>query len=612
MTLAKSPKHKQPKKGKHVKGLTSSELELPPAKLFEKRFKDMNDYFGWVESTKNTYSSRLANLLPYLPDIPFCYCLYDDYDRAVKAMASAQKKAPKKGRFKFDDDALGYYHTLINDLCRFAEANSNGRYHNTLWGTGWLKVYPTAKQKEQVHKERPKLRRSLTISQELSLLERIRDNCLKDGFYLGLAIMFYMGIRPGECCGLKFEDIKPLAGCEEEFNCLYVHGQVRTDNTYTSTLKTQNAYRVLPIPEELNVLLNNRRNWIRREYNVDPASCFIVCKENSLSGIQEHCPRQRFDLFCTETVRTLNFKEDELDALCKEGRNSEEQTNRSVTGYLLRRNFATALAGVCGMNRDELEYEMGHSILNTEEARRDFLNPDMLYHLWKKLNRRHYLYTIEDKQREADEIIWERRNVTIQINGTMSDRTPLVLQLKNAYPNDYIKFTATPDAGDHVTASSKKDASGVQFRLLQLPVQMGRAGRIPIDGDFEKAVATCALQKEIDPYADIDSAMWKLATENVKRYDKLYTIPPMATAALYKKWLEEQEEVSCEIESTGGGAEATITLTSEISKEQYENVKAKLDADYNKAKEAFDRKKSNRHKGDDEKLPPAGSVGEDM
>lgn len=59
-----------------------------------------------------------------------------------------------------------------------------------------------------------------------------------------------------------------------------------------------------------------------------------------------------------------------------------------ITAYLLRRNFTTAMVSVCGMEEDELQYLMGHDILDEQEMRSDFTDADFLARLWHKMNRR--------------------------------------------------------------------------------------------------------------------------------------------------------------------------------------------------------------------------------
>lgn len=215
------------------------DLELSPFDLYSKYRDDMHKAFLWQEETQKAYWDYITKLKPYLKDIPFNECTWADYQDAIQKMNQKRNKP-------YAINTLKTIGSVIRDLCRFAEHYSNGAYQNTTWGAAMEQLQPDAiALDERIDAIKASIPKSLTTLEEVKLIHIIESDISESGFAAGLAIMFYLGLRPGECCGLTYGDIRPLDGYDG-VRCLYVTRQIRSTNEMTNHLKTENAYRILP------------------------------------------------------------------------------------------------------------------------------------------------------------------------------------------------------------------------------------------------------------------------------------------------------------------------------------------------------------------------------
>ena len=155
---------------------------------------------------------------------------------------------------------------------------------------------------------------------------------------------------------------------------------------------------------------------------------------------------------------------------------------KDITAYLLRRNFATAMVSVCGMEEDELQYLMGHDILDEQEMRSDFTDADFLARLWHKMNRRvlrDNMYLVID---QAECMVEGRNEIRAEITEScFADAgDTVILDVWNELPGDYISVQPNRDAAA-VEENIMVDAS-------YEPMQAQRAGRINIEQEYRDAV----------------------------------------------------------------------------------------------------------------------------
>lgn len=160
---------------------------------------------------------------------------------------------------------------------------------------------------------------------------------------------------------------------------------------------------------------------------------------------------------------------------------------KDITSYLLRRNFATAMISVCGMEEDELQYLMGHDILDEQEVRSDFTDADFLARIWRKMNRRVLRENIPDEEKpiivDQGECVAEGRStmvVEVAEECFQDGNEAVVLDLWNELPGDFISVRPN-EQGDAREDDITIDAS-------YEPVQPQKADRIDIAQDYCAAV----------------------------------------------------------------------------------------------------------------------------
>lgn len=469
--------------------IPESDLQLTACKFYKNYEHWFHKAFYWSDTTQNAYFNYMDKLDHYLK-VPLIGADVDDYNNAILEMNSHRRK-------EYSQSTLNSIRSVINDICAFVEFYSKGKFSNTLWGTAWnaLNTKNTSKFSrvqrvdEQINR---KLRtpRSLSIPEEIKLLTEIHNNFLTDSFYLGIAILFYLGLRPGECCGLKFGDIRPLQDYPDVF-CLYVYSQIRSTSEKTNQLKTANAYRVLPIPAELHSLIVQRREKVENELGQDCSAFPILCLNDSPEGYKHSCRPKDFLLLCKRTLRQCEVAESTMKELSVDIYNEDPFKEASATAYLLRRNFATALSGVCGMDEDEIKYMMGHAIYTLGERRSDFLNPDTLFSLYKKLNRRHYKKLAKDSNRfeatDRNAIIIHQKHAKISVTAEALQRFngKVNFTVWNDYPNDSIDFKLLSDKQD-----------GITIEPMHQYVPLKNADRVWLHREFTEAVNTSRNHSE--------------------------------------------------------------------------------------------------------------------
>lgn len=456
---------------KDLKIIVSEDDLLLDACSFYLRFeKGLYNAFNWMEPTRDAYGNYIRQLAPHLKDRTLLESNADIFSEAIELLN-------QKRRRKYSAATLKTIQSVINDICYFAEVYSDGKYSNAIWGTTWHSedTSRSSKSIDNIIEKKLATPKSLSLLEEIKLLNIVRRDHTADSFAVGLAIMFYMGLRPGECAGLKYGDIRPLRG-HHEVNCLYVHSQIRSTKEKTSSLKTENAYRVLPIPRELDVMLQDRIKEVKERCE-SITDLPIVCK----SEVELHipCNPNIFAEYCKMNLREVSVKE---ATVCEaaEASKAEGMGEAAATSYLLRRNFATALLAVCGLDADEIKYLMGHAIYTTDEKRRDYLNPDVLFRLWEKENIRSFFsetpthYVLDDKA-----LTIHQKQAIITVPNTYFERHPAgtILNVHNVDANDRVKIIVKSGEPQSITMVS-----------FNQPVPQKRAERVRVESEFSEAV----------------------------------------------------------------------------------------------------------------------------
>ena len=468
--------------------LTNEDLQLSLYAFFDRYCGEL----GWVPKTIEQYRRYIRMIDHVLGSPPF-----EEIDEPTVQEAVQKVRMSSKRKSGFSDQTLEMMVGIFHDLCRFAERCSDGLYFDVCANEKWrvpqaAEKKPLAQRtKADIARERKaqiqratRLPRSLTILQEQHLVRQLTRHYARRGSYMALALMLYLGLRPSECMGLTFGDIRPLYGHEDQIRCIYVYKQRKQDEAVDYRLKTSNAYRILPIPSELDALLRQREKGMRTRLDGDISEYPIVCKDTKWST---PCKRRTALELCAGLLRK-EFKDEEVIAdLTAEMNRDTAFEEKDITSYLLRRNFATAMISVCGMEEDELQYLMGHDILDEQEVRSDFTDADFLAKIWRKMNRRVLRENIPDEEKP---IIVDQGECVVEGRSTMAvevaaecfqngDET-VVLDLWNELPGDFI--SVRPNKQD----DARED--DITIDASYEPMQPQKADRIDIAQDYCAAV----------------------------------------------------------------------------------------------------------------------------
>lgn len=469
--------------------LTSEDLQLSLYAFFDRYCGELS----WVPKTIELYRRYIGMIDHVLGSPPF-----EEIDEPTVQETVQKVRMSSKRKSGFSDRTLEMMVGIFRDLCRFAERCSDGLYFDVCANQKWrvpqaAEKKPLAQRtKADIARERKaqiqratRLPRSLTILQEQHLVRQLTRHYARRGSYMALALMLYLGLRPSECLGLTFGDIQPLYGHEDQIRCIYVYKQRKQDEAVDYRLKTHNAYRILPIPSELDdALLRQREKGMRTRLDGDLSEYPIVCKDTKWIT---PCKRRTALELCAGLLRK-EFKDEEVIAdLTAEMNRDTAFEEKDITSYLLRRNFATAMISVCGMEEDELQYLMGHDILDEQEVRSDFTDADFLARIWRKMNRRVLRENIPDEEKP---IVVDRGECVVEGRSTMDvevaaecfqdGNETVVLDLWNELPGDFISVRPN-EQGDAREDDITIDAS-------YEPMQPQKADRIDIAQDYCAAV----------------------------------------------------------------------------------------------------------------------------
>ena len=468
--------------------LTNEDLQLSLYAFFDRYCGEL----GWVPKTIEQYRRYIRMIDHVLGSPPF-----EEIDEPTVQEAVQKVRMSSKRKSGFSDQTLEMMVGIFRDLCRFAERCSDGLYFDVCANEKWrvpqaAEKKPLAQRtKADIARERKaqiqratRLPRSLTLLQEQHLVRQLTRHYARRGSYMALALMLYLGLRPSECLGLTFGDIQPLYGHEDQIRCIYVYKQRKQDEAVDYRLKTHNAYRILPIPSELDALLRQREKGMRTRLDGDLSAYPIVCKDTKWI---EPCKRRTALELCAGLLRKEFRDETAIADLTTEMNRDAAFEEKDITAYLLRRNFATAMVSVCGMEEDELQYLMGHDILDEQEMRSDFTDADFLARLWRKMNRRVLRDNIPENDMhlvidQAECVVEGRSEIRAEITESCfaDSGDTVILDVWNELPGDYISVRPNRDA-----AAAEED---ITVDASYEPMQAQRAGRINIEQEYRDAV----------------------------------------------------------------------------------------------------------------------------
>lgn len=368
----------------------------------------------WNEETQDTYNKDYDKyILPEVSDKPLAEYVREDFDRVLDSIKD------KKG-LSCKEETLNHFRHIIKRVLEVAE--NNGVCPNVLWGSAFS-FSDTEDQDELNVKEFVRLRKSLTLLEELENDARLMHNPEQSGQRMGLALMYCLGLRNNEACGAKFGSIKPMV-TQPDCYCLWVYeSTVLNSSELQSGGKTPNAVRIIPVPQALRQLISHRRVYITQKIRDGSFKPSVVANISSISTDDEiakyldtlpiACLNDQYDVNCSAhhitVAGTVLFKEiavalnEENDMekqlalidrdIRRPGRNEEGIAEKDPTAYLYRRNLGTLLY-ILGLEEWEIQYILGHDLEDPNEVRSYYRNEEKLYPIYRKMAKRPILNEI--------------------------------------------------------------------------------------------------------------------------------------------------------------------------------------------------------------------------
>ena len=373
---------------------------LPLQEYWDKYKNEISTVRNWkAASTMRDYGKKLAKLVEYSPVLKvkaISDLSYMDLNVAVK---NVRPHGPKDK--PYSNNTMSGFFSLLGDIFSYAEFHEHaenillhyrpGRKTLTEQALNIESLLISSDKQESIMKLRaeidkhPYRRRSFTNREMTTLHKRIIANIEKDGRYCALALALYGGPRPSETRAILWNDIHPIDGHDGYYVtlCKTLDPQGKPKDT----MKTDNAYRMLPIHSELLDILKRRWDFIQRTAgNVQPS--YICCYTNNFT---QPCTQAQLSIFAKgilssildEDALQMNIIEAALDDITEiQGESSGE----SLTMYVLRRNFWTWMQGRTELDYLEKRYLMGHEMLvDGVNVRGKYNNLEALWRMAQKM-----------------------------------------------------------------------------------------------------------------------------------------------------------------------------------------------------------------------------------
>lgn len=358
-----------------------------------------------VSGTLYDYDQQMARLAPLLTKSISELTFYD-LQTALDYVRRSGRKGSKSGK-PLKESTIGKYRSQLRDIFQYAQDHGDaynildtfstrGTEVKDIIDTFFDPALPKGKLLErlkQAQEQEPYLPRSLRLDLQLKLVKLISEGLLTDGRYCGLAISFYGGLRPSECRALLWKDIVPFQDHPER-KMLYLYKTQDTTGENKAGMKTDNAYRKVPIHLELGVLLTRRRKYVEAQMScTDIGNLPICCFGNEFTQPSRN---YQFATLASKVLNQLQFTKKDwkpylIDLLLEEASNASATADSSDTHlslYVLRRNFWTWLESSTQLSDMEKRYVMGHEMYKAryEDLRPRYNNEDQLYEMLLKMD----------------------------------------------------------------------------------------------------------------------------------------------------------------------------------------------------------------------------------
>lgn len=347
---------------------------------------------GWKAASTRAHYSRLYNdlILSHVDHCPLADFSLSEFGDIVNNICDTH--VSKGG--EFPEETVNDIWRAIRRVCE-AAANHD-ICNNVFWAPPSDKEEPVYEAQE---KEQLRIPKHLTPEQEYAIADALLSDPLQDGTRNGLMLMYVFGLRNNEACGITFGSILMNYGQP------YLASHKSTDpktHTYRMKGKTYNMYRLLWIPPRIYDFLMKLKKHIHEQIE---SGKIVFPPQSAIKSIDdlpiarnkdnwlEPCISPQLTSAGRRLFSDIRFSEDSYRIALREVLNMDDEDKliygdtKDPTAYIFRRNFATHLRD-SGATAEQLQYAMGHQIIDDAYARVDFVNPDMLRELAAVLTHR--------------------------------------------------------------------------------------------------------------------------------------------------------------------------------------------------------------------------------
>ena len=334
----------------------------------EEFYKVISRY--WNDATRKKYDRDYNNvILPHIDNhntrIISSYTKEDCEEMLRRIQEDGYDS--KGVKCEYSENAMNHFKYLIYSV--FSHAANAGYCDRFLWGT---KFELNFGRETIAVRSKTQIKRSLSIDQEKELISALMDTPKENGKRIALLLMFALGLRDGEACGLDFGEIYELPYYKGCYVAVIKQSTIPNSSILQSSGKTWNSGRRIPIPGRVVAFLLERkaivaefieRNGLDIDINRLPvaAACALfddsaeISKRLKADNVTDEAKKVfRQSGIASEVLATLEIEMEEESARL-------EISESNVTAYLLRRNFATHLK-ILGVDYPDIQYLLGHCI----------------------------------------------------------------------------------------------------------------------------------------------------------------------------------------------------------------------------------------------------------
>lgn len=377
-----------------VSGAVGARTNLTFAGVLGKFWDAMVEDNHWnKESTRlqhqRDYTERILPALENRDNKTIDQYTLEDYQKAIAKIEQMKQSIKRASRYQpYAESTIQTFRRLIRVVVKIAAKNN--LCDDILWGTVFADTESNDRAPARVNPH-TKLKRSFRVKEEVEIAKRLLSADV-DGESMGLLLMFSLGLRNSESCGISFGDIRPMFSHPECFDLYVYETTMRGSNDLQAGGKTRNVGRIIPIPSRVLALLLERKKMVQEYLQQISSNCNvdtlpIACKGHDYL---RRCSARDLTTYARFFFRSLNFSEKILIQIEKDltsDLSASMLKEKEPTAYLFRRNFATHLL-ILGLSEAEIQYIIGHDVEDLYETRNEFVNEERRFSIRQKMMQR--------------------------------------------------------------------------------------------------------------------------------------------------------------------------------------------------------------------------------